>query len=220
MISKVQRGPRNPPSMGSSVAEWLSYVSSVSNTPLASPGDISPPPQPLSPRSKSEGESSSTYTRRRNKSISSGYKHEHDSEAIFGLPSFKVDVVTDHDQPVRVYHNLPRFVLQRALGKSKFNAIKWLSKACLFKVIQPDKKGPCTQVVKFVPSPDSVTHDIRNIGNLQGFVVKTDRYLKAFILLAFKNFCKCNCVVFLSGANCQLSKTGAHCWRHGTEFNW
>ena len=103
MISKVQRGPRNPPSMGSSVLEWLSYVSSVSNTPQASPGDISPPPQPLSPRSKSEGDSSSMFTRRRNKSVSSGYKHEHESEAIFGLPSFKVDVVTDHDQPVRVY---------------------------------------------------------------------------------------------------------------------
>ena len=101
MISKVQRGPRNPPSMGSSVSEWLSYVSSVSNTPQASPGDISPPPQP--PRSKSEGDSSSMFTRRRNKSVSSGYKHEHESEAIFGLPSFKVEVVTDHDQPVRVY---------------------------------------------------------------------------------------------------------------------
>lgn len=103
MICKVQRGRRNPPSMGSSVSEWLSYVSSVNNIPQASPGDISPPPQPLSPRSKSEGDSTSLFTRRRNKSVSSGYKHEHESEAIFGLPSFKVDVITDHDQPVRVY---------------------------------------------------------------------------------------------------------------------
>ena len=38
-----------------------------------------------------------------NKSISTGYKHEHESDAIFGLPSFRVDVITDHDQPVRVY---------------------------------------------------------------------------------------------------------------------
>lgn len=103
MICKVQRGHRNPPSMGSSVSEWLSYVSSVNNIPQASPGDISPPPQPMSPRSKSESESSSMFTRRRNKSISAGYKHEHESEAIFGLPSFKVDVITEHDQPVRVY---------------------------------------------------------------------------------------------------------------------
>ena len=83
MICKVQRGRRNPPSMGSSVSEWLSYVSSVSNIPQASPGDISPPPQPLSPRSKSESDSSSMFSRRRNKSISSGYKHEHESDAIF-----------------------------------------------------------------------------------------------------------------------------------------
>ncbi len=103
MICKVQRGRRNPPSMGSSVSEWLSYVSSVSNIPQASPGDISPPPQPLSPRSKSESDSSAVFSRRRNKSISSGYKHEHESDAIFGLPSFKVDVITDHDQPIRVY---------------------------------------------------------------------------------------------------------------------
>ena len=103
MICKVQRGRRNPPSMGSSVSEWLSYVSSVSNVPQATPGDISPPPQPLSPRSKSEIDSSSAFTRRRNKSVSSGYKHEHESDAIFGLPSFKVDVITDHDQPIRVY---------------------------------------------------------------------------------------------------------------------
>lgn len=103
MICKVQRGRRNPPSMGSSVSEWLSYVSSVSNIPQsATTGDISPPPQPFSPKSKSEGDNSSVFSRRRNKSISSGYKYDHDSDAIFGLPSFKVDVVTDHDQPVRM----------------------------------------------------------------------------------------------------------------------
>lgn len=96
VICKVKRGNRNPPSMGSSVTEWLSYVSSVSNVPRVS-GDVSPPPRP-----KSDIETSAP-SRRRNKSISSSYRYEHESEAIFGLPSFKVDLITEHDQPIRVY---------------------------------------------------------------------------------------------------------------------
>lgn len=103
MICKVQRGRRNPPSMGSSVSEWLSYVSSVDEISQTTSGDISPPPtQPLLPRLKSENDGFSAFPRRRNKSISSANKFEHESEAIFGLPSFKVDMSTDHDQPIRV----------------------------------------------------------------------------------------------------------------------
>ena len=96
IICKVQRGRRNPPSMGSSVSEWLSYVSSVSDIPRQS-GDSSPPPRP-----KSDSEAP-TISRRRNKSVSSAHRYEHESDAIFGLPSFKVDFITEHDQPIRVY---------------------------------------------------------------------------------------------------------------------
>ncbi|XP_048589365.1 transmembrane protein KIAA1109 homolog isoform X3 [Nematostella vectensis] len=97
VVRKVARGRRNPPSMGSSVQEWLGYVCATGDDDFL-PSDEEPARQ----RSDSPGGSkktTSTPTRGR----SASYRYEHDSETIFALPKFEVNVKTEHDLPMSAH---------------------------------------------------------------------------------------------------------------------
>jgi len=100
IIQKVARGRRNPPSMGSTVQDWLNYV-------CATGGDISPtdstaPSSFDKPRDRPEsgtGPGKATSKERRS-SYTAGFRYEHETEAIFAIPKFEVEFRSEHDMPM------------------------------------------------------------------------------------------------------------------------
>ena len=98
IIQKVSRGRRNPPSMGSTVQDWLNYV-------CATGGDISPtegtaPASFDKPRSESMSGSVKSPSKDRRSSYTGGFRYEHDTEAIFAIPKFEVEFRSEHDMPM------------------------------------------------------------------------------------------------------------------------
>lgn len=99
-IQKVSRGRRNPPSMGSTVQDWLNYV-------CATGGDISPtegttPAGFDRPRLESMSGSvpGKASSKERRSSYTGGLRYEHDTEAIFAIPKFEVEFQSEHDMPM------------------------------------------------------------------------------------------------------------------------
>lgn len=92
----MSRGRRNPPSMGSTVQEWLTYVCATEDDDIH-PSDEEPATSKQ--RSDSFG-SSSKKASQTSRNRTSGYRYEHDSEPIFALPKFEVELITEHDMPM------------------------------------------------------------------------------------------------------------------------
>ena len=99
-IQKVARGRRNPPSMGSTVQDWLNYV-------CATGGDISPTDSTApsgfdKPRDRSDSGTGSgkATTKDRRSSYTAGFRYEHETEAIFAIPKFEVEFRSEHDMPM------------------------------------------------------------------------------------------------------------------------
>ena len=84
-VRKVSRGRSNPPSLGASVVDWLTYVTSTNNS-SSSPDD--------------SGKSSSKVPSSKRVSFAPKVKYENESETIFGMPSFELSLTNEHDQPM------------------------------------------------------------------------------------------------------------------------
>jgi hypothetical protein len=96
IVRKVSRGRRNPPSMGSTVQEWLTYVCATGDD------DIYPSDEEAG-ATKQRSDSFSTSNKKPSqgsRNRTSSYRYEHDSEPIFALPKFEVELKTEHDMPM------------------------------------------------------------------------------------------------------------------------
>lgn len=78
--------------MGSTVQEWLTYVCATGED------DICPPDEPTK-RGESFNASNKKPTQG-NRARTNSYRYEHDSEPIFGLPKFEMELETKHDMPM------------------------------------------------------------------------------------------------------------------------
>lgn len=98
IVQKVARGRRNPPSMGSTVQDWLNYV-------CATGGDISPSDNTASssldkPRERSESMTGPGKVATKERRASIGFRYEHETEAIFVIPKFEMEFRSEHDMPM------------------------------------------------------------------------------------------------------------------------
>ena len=85
--------------MGSSVQDWLNYVCATGE------GDIPSSENTFSPTEKSRSEpvtspTKPTSQRERRSSYTSSLRYEHDTEAIFAIPKFEVELQSEHDMPM------------------------------------------------------------------------------------------------------------------------
>lgn len=87
-VRKVSRGRRNPPSLGSSVVEWLLYVASTSDDGSSTDGG------------ESIGKSVTRTQSAKRVSFAPKIKYENESEIVFGMPCFVLSLTNEHDQPM------------------------------------------------------------------------------------------------------------------------
>lgn len=92
VVRKVSRGRRNPPSMGSTVQEWLTYVCATGEDDIY--------PSEDTPKRGDSFNSSNKKQSQGNRTRANSYRYEHDSEPVFGLPKFEVELETKHDMPM------------------------------------------------------------------------------------------------------------------------
>ena len=95
-VRRVSRGRRNPPSLGAPVHEWLVFINTVNAHDL-----------PSSIKGKEISEKL-THVKLgsglRKVSFAPKYRYENDSEVIFGLPQFSLQLITEHDQPISCFN--------------------------------------------------------------------------------------------------------------------
>jgi len=93
-VRKVSRGRRNPPSLGAPVQEWLIFVNTTSNDGIPS----------MKASGKNESGEKLTHTKYtsglRKVSFAPKYRYENESEIIFALPTLKLELTNEHDQPM------------------------------------------------------------------------------------------------------------------------
>ena len=94
VVRKVSRGRRNPPGLNGTVHEWLTYVNTTSD------GDL---PSATKSTAKKATEKLA-HTKQgggiRKVSFAPKYRYENDSEVIFALPDFSLNLKTEHDLPM------------------------------------------------------------------------------------------------------------------------
>ena len=84
-VRKVSRGRNNPPSLGASVVDWLTYVTSNSDS---------------SSSIADSGKSSLKAMSSKRVSFAPKVKYENESEIVFGMPCFELSLTNEHDQPM------------------------------------------------------------------------------------------------------------------------
>lgn len=100
IIQKVARGRRNPPSMGSTVQDWLNYVCATGGE--ISPTDSTAPSSFDKPRDRPESGTGpgKAMSKERRSSYTAGFRYEHETEAIFAIPKFEMEFRSEHDMPM------------------------------------------------------------------------------------------------------------------------
>lgn len=98
IVQKVARGRRNPPSMGSTVQDWLNYVCATGGD--ISPSDNTAPSSFDKPRERSESMTASGKVASKERRASIGFRYEHETEAIFAIPKFEMEFRSEHDMPM------------------------------------------------------------------------------------------------------------------------
>ena len=105
-IRKVSRGRYNPPSLGASVVDWLTYVTST-NDSSSSPDE--------------SGKSFSKSGSLKRVSFVPKVKYENESDIVFGMPCIELCLKNEHDQPMTTR-------LSKVLSKhARLTVSPWLS---------------------------------------------------------------------------------------------
>lgn len=94
-VRKVSRGRRNPPALGAAVQEWLVFVNTTSgdDMPFKSTSDNKDEVSERFSHTKGSGGS-------RKVSFAPKFRYENQSEVIFALPRMRIQLTTEHDQPM------------------------------------------------------------------------------------------------------------------------
>ena len=93
-VRKVSRGRRNPPVLSAPVQDWLMFVSTTSGDDMpfqSNKGDDEA--QEKFSHTKASGGSKKV-------SFAPKYRYENESEVIFALPPMRIQLTTEHDQPM------------------------------------------------------------------------------------------------------------------------
>eukprot|EP00111_Clytia_hemisphaerica_P008655 TCONS_00025304-protein len=94
-VRRVSRGRRNPPALGAPVQEWLNFVNTTSDDEIPMKASSSKKEEVSEKYSLTKGQGGS-----RKVSFAPKVRYENESEVILALPRLKVQLTTEHDQPM------------------------------------------------------------------------------------------------------------------------